>query len=259
MKYSFKDIINSYTKEKRKRSSWWARLVSRPISFVFTYLFINMGISANIVSIISILEVLIACILIMIGGQCTIWGVFLYVFWHVLDCVDGNIARIKKESSYVGAFLDAVSGYTAPAFIFLSVGVAAYHTTNLLNEYKYVFIILGAIGSISDLFSRIIYQKYLVTEYRLGVMDEKENIDTAREKGLSHIADIIMKNLSYSCMFMPLLIIALFTNRFDLLIFVYSVYLSCVLVMTVGYFIKKSIELSEKMEDVLLCENMKDF
>ena len=195
----------------------------------------------------------------MLGGKCTVCGVFLYIFWHILDCVDGNIARIKKESSYVGAFLDAVSGYTAPAFIFLSVGVAAYHTTNLSNEYKYIFIILGALGSISDLFSRIIYQKYLVTEYRLGVINKKENIDTAREKGLSHIADIIMKNLSYSCLFMPLLIVALLTNHFDLLIFIYSVYLSCVLVMTVGYFIKKSFDLSKKTENLLSNENMKDF
>ena len=99
MKYTFKDITSSYTKEKRKRSSIWARAVSRPLSFLFTYIFINLGCSANFVSVLSIFDALIACVLILFGGNLLYVGVGLFVFWHVLDCVDGNIARVKRSSS----------------------------------------------------------------------------------------------------------------------------------------------------------------
>ncbi len=242
MKYSFKDITKGYTKEKRKRSSFWARCVSRPFSFPITYVLINMGVSADAVSFISMLVALASCVMIVLGGVCAYIGVGLFVLWHILDCVDGNIARTKGESSYGGAFLDAVSGYIAPAFIFLAVGTNAFLTSDLLGDYSYLLIVMGGASSASDILSRIVYQKYLVTEYRLGVMEEQgtENIDQVRSSGLYHFADLIMKQMSYSSMFMPLLIICTIIGRCDLLTMLYFLYTFGVLIVTVLFFCRKA-------------------
>lgn len=249
MKYTFKDITNSYTKEKRKKSSFWARIFSRPVSFIFTYLFINMGVSANVVSIISIFDAIIGCFLIMLGGYYTYIGIALFVFWHVLDCVDGNIARVKKESSYGGAFLDAVSGYVAPAFIFLAVGTAAYYTTEIIPlEYRHFIIVLGGVCSVVDILTRIIYQKYLVTEYRLGLMGQENDIDSERESGIKHIADLIMKNMGYSSLFMPLLIGCSVLGWLDILIMIYAVYYVMLLVATIALFVSKASKLEERVQ-----------
>lgn len=249
MKYSMRDVTKSYTPEKRKKTSIWARIFSRPLSFVVTYVLINLGFTANIVSIISIFEALLACAFLIVGGKLLPWGVALFLLWDVLDCTDGNIARVKGSASLVGEYMDAISGYTAPAFIYLSVGVAAYHTTYLFADYAYWFIILGAIASISDILSRIIYQKYVVTEYRLGMIQSQGNIDEERASGLKHIADLIMKNLTYSCLFMPLLVIAYFTRLFDVLIIFYTVYCIGVLICTFVFFIKKALDLDQKVKE----------
>lgn len=262
MKYTFKDITSSYTKEKRKRSSIWARVFSRPVSFLFTYIFINLGLSANVVSVISMFEALAACVLIMLGGYCTYIGVALFVFWHVLDCVDGNIARVKKESSYGGAFLDAASGYIAPAFIFLAVGVAAYLTTPWLPMgYRHFVIVLGGFCSVTDILTRIIYQKYLVTEYRLGLMGQEDDIDAERSSGIKHILDLIMKNVGYSSLFMPLLIICTAFNWLSVLIAVYAVYYAGLLVGTMVLFVSKASKLEERVEKLGLekSDDIKEF
>lgn len=247
--YSFNDILKSYSKEKRKKSSIWARLVSRPISFLFTFIFINLGFSANFVSILSIIDAIVACVLIMCGGNLTYIGVGLFVFWHVLDCVDGNIARVKKQSSYVGAFLDAVSGYIAPAFVFLAVGTVAYKTTGFVPlSFSYYLIVLGGFSSIVDILTRIIYQKYLVTEYRLNLVGKDGDIDKERALGIKHIADLIMKNMGYSSLFMPLLIVMSIFEYLDILTILYATYYVFVLIATVILFVSKASKLSARVE-----------
>lgn len=248
MKYKFKDITASYTREKKRRSSFWARLVSRPLSFGVTYLLINLGFSANAVSVISMVDAIVACVLIILGGKYVYWGVGLFVFWHVLDCVDGNIARAKKESSYGGAFLDAVSGYMAPAFIYLSVGVNAYLTTSIESQYTYLLIVFGGFASVSDILSRVIYQKYLVTECRLGLIGNTGDIDQVRSNGLAHICDWIMKQMGYSSMFMPLLIVATIAKRCDVLILLYFLYTVAVLLASLVYFCKKAQTLNQRVD-----------
>jgi glycosyltransferase involved in cell wall biosynthesis/phosphatidylglycerophosphate synthase len=247
MKYTMKDVIKSYTPDKRKKTSIWARIFSRPLSFLVTYVLINLGFTANMVSIISIFEAMLACSFLIIGGSFLPIGIALFLFWDILDCTDGNIARVKGTSSLIGEYMDAISGYTAPAYIYLSVGVAAYRTTYLFPEYAYWFVILGGIASISDILSRIIYQKYVVTEYRIGMINNEGNIDENRATGIKHVADLIMKNMTYSCLFMPLLVIAYFTSWFDILVFLYAVYSFSILICTFIYFIRKAYALERKV------------
>ena len=245
MKYSMKAITEGYTIEKKKKSSWWARIFSRPISFIFTYFFINIGLSPNMVSLLSILDVVIACLMIMAGGNLLLPGILLYLLWHILDCVDGNIARVKNLSSFTGEFFDALSGYTANCLIYLSVGVAAYKTTTY-NDIADIFLVFGALASITDIFSRLIYQKYLVTEYSIGMIKDKSNVAESRKHGLYHVADLIMKNMSFASLFMPLLIIAYVSKHLDILIAIYFIYCLLVLLATMLIFIKRTIALDKK-------------
>lgn len=241
-KYTMKQILASYTPEKRKDTSIWAMIFSRPLSFLVTYVMINLGFSANTVSVLSIFVALAACILIMIGHPISTIGVFVFLFWDVMDCVDGNIARVKRTASAKGEFMDAVSGYTAPAFIYLSVGVAAFNEPGILSGIGSWIIVIGAVASISDLLSRIIYQKFLVTQLKMSKAGEEGNIEAERKSGIKHTIDMIMKNMTYSSLFMPLLVIAKFTHSFDLLTAFYCVYSVVILIGTYAMFIKKAVK-----------------
>ena len=94
MKYTFEDIKSSLTKKKNSRSSLWVQLWVRKASFPVTYLFINAGWTANMVSVLSWIVIFVAAVLLSIDNfGCMLTGVILTNFWLVLDCVDGNIAR----------------------------------------------------------------------------------------------------------------------------------------------------------------------
>ena len=79
-KYKMKEILASYTPEKRKDTSIWAMIFSRPLSFLVTYVMINLGFTANAVSVLSIFVALIACVLLMLGHPVSTIGVFVFLF-----------------------------------------------------------------------------------------------------------------------------------------------------------------------------------
>ena len=112
MSYSLKQISTSLPKSKNKVSSFWVRLWVRKFSYLVTWVCLKLHLSANTVSVLSAIDALAGCVLLCINNWvCMLIGVILINFWIVLDCVDGNIARILKKESRSGEFFDAVSGY----------------------------------------------------------------------------------------------------------------------------------------------------
>lgn len=154
-------IRSSLPEYKAKKEPFWGRIFLRRVSFYITYLFLNTNWTPNRVSILSCFVAVIGSAFLCIDDKLFIWGgVLLVNAWSVLDCVDGNMARCIKKASLVGEFFDAVGGYTISAFIMVGVGMAAYHTTEIFAEYRIYLILLGPLGGICDIFSRLIYQKY---------------------------------------------------------------------------------------------------
>lgn len=229
-KYTMKDITSSLTKKKNSRSSLWVQLWVRKASFPITYVFINAGWSANQVSVLSWILIFIAAVCLSINN---FWwmlaGVVLTNFWLVLDCVDGNIARVKKTKTYMGDFFDAVAGYGPFSFTTLSLGIAAYHTSHIIpEEYKFWLIVIGGFGALCNLYMRLIHQKYLncffVAKQLLGESDEITLKDTEDKKSFAYIREQIDKNLGVSGLFMPWLFVALFTNTFDVMVVFFTIY-----------------------------------
>lgn len=224
------DITSSLTKKKNSRSSLWVQLWVRKASFPVTYLFINTGWSANMVSVLSWIIIIIAAVCLSINN---FWwmliGVILTNFWLVLDCVDGNIARVKKVKSFMGDFYDAVAGYGPFSFTTLAIGIAAYNTSFLISEEFRVWLIaLGGFGAMSNLYMRLVHQKYLNCYFAAeSVLGKTENItlkDTEDKKSFAYIREQIDKNLGVSGLFMPWLFIALFTHTFDVMLMFYVTY-----------------------------------
>lgn len=230
MRYTYKEIKASLTKKKNSRSPLWIQLWVRKFSFPVTYLFINTGWTANMVSVLSWLVAFGAAVLLCIDN---LWyrlaGVILTNFWLVLDCVDGNIARVKKVKTFMGDFYDAVAGYSPFSFTTIALGVAAYHTSFLVDsDYKVWLLVIGAVGAVSGIYSRLIHQKYLncffVGKKMLNELDEITLQDTEDKRSFAYIREMIDKNLGVAGIFMPWLFVALFTNSFDIMVIFYTAY-----------------------------------
>ena len=230
MKYTMKDIKDSLTKKKNSRSSLWVQLWVRKASFPVTYLFINTGWTANMVSVLSWLVIFAAAVMLCVNNFWSMFvGVILTNFWLVLDCVDGNIARVKKTKTFMGDFFDAAAGYGPFSFTTIALGMAAYHTSFLVPEvHRYWLLVVGGVGATANLYMRLVHQKYLnclfAAKKILGQLDEITLKDTEDKRSFAYIREQIDKNFGVSGLFMPWLFVALFTKTFDIMLVCYSAY-----------------------------------
>ena len=126
-------VKEGFTDEKRqeeRRSHLPAHIVYRPLSFWITPLFLKSGFSANAVSVFSMLVALSMPVTAQWGGvYAYVMVAVLGVFFEILDCVDGNIARMLKTSGRVGDMLDRMSTLLFWTAYFISVGILSHEAS----------------------------------------------------------------------------------------------------------------------------------
>jgi len=106
-KPSFKDSLKSWDTE-----NYLDRGFYRPIGYKLALLLRNTGITPNAITIISIFVGVAACLLFYPDNA--LWinliGFLLLVFANILDCVDGQLARMTGIKSELGRILDGFCG-----------------------------------------------------------------------------------------------------------------------------------------------------
>lgn len=218
MKYKMKEIKQSLSIEKNKDDSYWAQFVVRKISWPITYVLVNCGMSAWTASMVSILIAIVSCVFLCCNIEVLRWiGVLGIELWLVMDAVDGNIARVRKTASPMGEFIDAESGYFMSAFVYFSLGMAAYFTSSILPEdCRYIWIVFGAIASISNILPRLIHQKYIAVVLNADIEKKDFMKKTEKKKGaIQFIRRRIGKELGLSGLFMPLLVLGQIFKIYD--------------------------------------------
>ena len=108
MTLSVKELWNLCYGNQKVYRAWYNKYVSK-VSIYFTWLLIHTNITANQVTIISYFFVIIASIFFFTGSLWNIFiGIMIIQFTNMLDCVDGELARYRKESSLLGAHLEDI-------------------------------------------------------------------------------------------------------------------------------------------------------
>lgn len=226
MKYTMQQIKDSLPKKKNKGDSLWVQFVARNVSFPFTYLFINMGFSAWAVSVLSIVVAFLACFAFCINSDIARWiGVILIHLWMICDCVDGNIARVKKTTGPMGEFIDAQSGYIISAFCYFGLGVAAYYTTKYTN-YNVLLLSFGGVASIANILSRLIHQKFTVAQIKVNGGEDAVQKEEQEKLSFQSRRRRIGKEIGLSGLFMILVILCQIFKIYDFVTVFY--FLFCV-------------------------------
>ena len=243
--YSLADIIKSLPKKKNSRSSLWVKIIVRKISFIFTYVFVNLRVSPWLASVFSAIIAFVGSAFLCIDNQIfRIIGVILIQLWLVFDCVDGNIARVTKKCSEMGDFIDTLSGYVISAFSLLGIGIAAYNTTSFgFFKENFYLIVFGALGCIGNVLARVVHQNYMVTILKLNnnnihVYNPDEDVE--KDKGLGFIRSRIDKEIGISGIFMPLLILAAIFGYYDLFVIAYGTFFFLSSLFILFYYAMKS-------------------
>lgn len=186
-------------KKKSAKNDFFAFYVGRPLSYVLTIPFLYTKISPNDVSLISIVPLIIGFILMCVGRTTGIlvigWGCFF--LWNLLDGVDGNIARYKKQFSKMGSVYDAMSGYVAMVLSFFAWGVVAAHNPGLFQSIVKlpldVYMIFGALSSVLVIFPRFIMHKAITT---LGHANSMDSVKDKSEYGFVKLVALNLTSIS---------------------------------------------------------------
>jgi phosphatidylglycerophosphate synthase len=196
--YSLKDIVRSLPPEKIKQDGLWTRFVLRPLSFPLTWAALRAGLGATTVSYGSVLVSLAAGILFAFPDYALASvGVILFNVFAALDCVDGNIARVKGTASPWGGWADAVAGFIAYTTVFLSSGLYVFFGT----AWWPVLFVTGFTSS-ANLLTRVAYQIYK------NIVGESAHGSVSFERALAEnmgITGFLMPLLAvfHFCAFMP--------------------------------------------------------
>lgn len=182
MKYTFKQIYNSLTPEKRKSDGTMTALLYRPLGYPVSWIFLNLGIQANTVTLLSALCCLVAFFCVLFPAPSLHWtAIILFGVFAVGDCVDGTMARSAKKQSTYGSWADAAAGYFAYATILLSLGLSSFYQNTF--EYTLPFttftlplfwgsatwILLGGIASIANTTMRLFHQAFKNANIAAGI------------------------------------------------------------------------------------------
>src|SRR5574341_1269012 len=99
----------------------------RPLSLYVTYLALRLELTANQVTVLQTLAGLAGAALLAIPANVmAIAGIFLLQFGFVLDNVDGEVARFRRQVSITGKFLDTIGHELVVPSIYFGLGVSTY-------------------------------------------------------------------------------------------------------------------------------------
>jgi len=113
---------------KTKDDEWWSSFVTSPLAIAVNYVVVDIKwLTPNLITLFSFITAIISALFIIAGGSLNFIVAAVLIHWsHILDCMDGQMARYRKISSPLGSYIDKVTDQIQVTIWFGSVGYAAY-------------------------------------------------------------------------------------------------------------------------------------
>lgn len=113
---------------KNKDDEWWSSFVTAPLAIGVNYFAVDVKwLTPNRITLLSFVLAIVSVLYIIRGGTVSFFiAAILIQFSHVLDCMDGQMARYRKTSSASGSYFDKVTDQIQVTLWFGAVGYAAH-------------------------------------------------------------------------------------------------------------------------------------
>lgn len=167
--------------------------ILRPIAFIFVKLLYPTNVTPNQVSLMSIIVGVISGFFFSRGDLTSfIIAGSLYFFCLVLDCVDGMIARLKKNGTAVGRIIDGVADYIVGVAVYVGLGIGFSKGIVSIDFWTYSTWLLLTVSAVSHIFHAMIVDYYRVEfmSHGLGKVTsvwEEKKIFTQEMKRIKHM------------------------------------------------------------------------
>jgi phosphatidylglycerophosphate synthase len=116
---------------KNKDDEWWSSFVTSPLAIGLNFLVVDWEwLSPNRITLLSFIVALMAVAFIVDGGTVNFLAAAILIqISHILDCMDGQMARYRGVSSKAGSFIDKITDQLQVVLWFGAVGYASYVQT----------------------------------------------------------------------------------------------------------------------------------
>ena len=212
------------------KNNFWASYVIKKISYHPTWLFLKLGLSANQITLMSLIVPCIGCGFLAFGNYIgVIIGAVLANTFVLLDCIDGMVARYNGKASNYGTFLETVVWAVFSVLFFISVGISAFNYPDpVLNSIAHwlfrvdidrsLFIFLGGWAAVFYISHELIYSAYArIFSDRSDIVSEFKDATTG-----SLLFKIELNFNNITGMLMPILLIAVVFRFLSLYIFLWA-------------------------------------
>jgi phosphatidylglycerophosphate synthase len=117
---------------KTRDDEWWSSFVTAPLAILANYGAVEVPwITPNRITAASFVVAVLATFAILIGGAgFFIAAALLIHLSHILDCMDGQMARFRQVSSPIGSYYDRITDQVQVTLWFGAAGYAAFVQTN---------------------------------------------------------------------------------------------------------------------------------
>jgi len=146
--------------QRRSAEHWTGHLYMRRISIYGTRLALRLGLSANSVTGLMVVAGLVAVGVVAVPGLWgAIAGALLIQLYLGLDCVDGEVARVRGTEGARGIYLDRLGHYLVEGGMLVALGMRA-------SDGALEPVVIGLLGAIGVLLQKV--ETDLVAVARLG-------------------------------------------------------------------------------------------
>jgi phosphatidylglycerophosphate synthase len=172
-------------KDRRSGEHWAGRLYMREISLRIDRHLVNTRVTPNQLTYLMTLSgVLAAPALLVPGIAGAVLGVLMVQLYLLLDCVDGEIARWKKQYSLAGVYLDRVGAYLCDAAVLVGFGLRAADLWGG-GRIDWLWAFLGTLAALGAVLIKAETDLVGVARHQTGKAPVEESASVPRSSGMA--------------------------------------------------------------------------
>jgi phosphatidylglycerophosphate synthase len=136
MKVSLEEIRN--IQKTAKEESYYASIFSRKLALYFTWVLMRFGIGANGVTLLSAGFLVFGAYFFTFADPLFwIYGWLVLQIYHILDCSDGEVARLSGNTTKFGGMFDAILHPFGNSLVSAAVSIGLY---NMVGDVKILYL-----------------------------------------------------------------------------------------------------------------------
>ncbi|QCD59531.1 CDP-alcohol phosphatidyltransferase family protein [Streptomyces hawaiiensis] len=172
-------------KDRRSGEHWMGRLYMREVSLRVDRYLVNTRVTPNqLTYLMTVFGVLAAPALLVPGIAGAVLGVVMVQLYLLLDCVDGEIARWKKQYSLNGVYLDRVGAYLTDAAVLVGFGLRAADPWGS-GRIDWLWAFLGTLAALGAILIKAETDLVGVARHQTGKPPVKEAAAEMRSSGMA--------------------------------------------------------------------------